>query len=210
MYMKKTLYIAAIISLVTCQFSISNAQGRFDASIFGGMNMCQIDGDGAGSYNHLGVRAGVGTSFSLAADINSPWRMVVELAYTHKGSYIEASDRTLMANYIEIPIMLSYNALDNHLRIAGGVAPGILANAKVTSPGDVIDQPSTDNFKRFDLLPLTASIRYRFGNHLGIEGRYQNSMLSITKENATGTYRIWRDNKGAFSRLLTIGLFYQF
>lgn len=208
--MKKTLFIAAIILLSSFHFSISHAQGRFDASIFGGMNMCQIDGDGAGSYNHLGLRAGVGTSFTMGSDFSSPWRMVIELAYTHKGSYIEASDRTLRANYIEIPVMLSFNALDNRLRIAAGVAPGVLVGAKVTSPGDVIDQPSTDNFKKMDLLPLTASVRYRIGNHIGIEGRYQNSMFSITKENATGTYRIWRDNKGAFSRLLSIGLFYQF
>lgn len=208
--MKKILFIAAIVSILNIQFSSLHAQGRFDASVFGGMNMCQIDGDGAGSYNHIGLHAGVGTSFTMGSDLGSPWRMVVEIAYTHKGSYIEASDRTLRANYIEIPIMLSFNAMDNRLRIAAGVAPGVLVGAKVTSPGDVIDQPSTDNFKSMDLLPLTFSARYRFGNHIGIEGRYQNSMLSITKENATGTYRIWRDNKGAFSRLLTIGLFYQF
>ena len=59
-------------------------------------------------------------------------------------------------------------------------------------------------------LPLTLMARSYLTNHLFVEVRYQNSMLSVTKENATGTFRIFRSNTGAFHRLVTFGLGWQF
>ena len=207
--MKKYLLFAALISIFNFQFSISNAQGRFDATVFAGLNMSQIDGDGAGSYNHPGLRAGMGTSFALGNKLHSPWRMVVELAFTNKGSHIEDFDRKLSASYIEIPVMMSYNLMEGRLRIAAGVAPAILVGSKVTNYGSE-DIPSQENFTTFDWLPLTASLRYRFADHLGVEVRYQNSFLSITKENGSGTYRLFKENKGCFSRLVSFGVNYTF
>ena len=204
--MKKTLL--TFVFFVICYSPFTIAQGRFDATVFAGLNMSQIDGDGAGSYNHLGLRAGVGTSFALG-DVRSPWRMVVELAYTNKGSHIEEYDRNLSASYIELPIMISYNFLDNRMRIAAGVAPAVLVGSKVTNYG-AEDIPSQENFTAFDWLPITVGLRYRFFDHLSIEARYQNSLLSITKENGSGTYRIFKDNKGCFSRLVSFVLTYTF
>ena len=207
--MKKYLLFATLISIFNFQFSISNAQNRFDATFFAGLNMSQIDGDGAGSYNHPGLRAGVGTSFALGSNQHSPWRMVVELAYTNKGSHIEDFDRKLSASYIEIPVMMSYNLMEGRLRLAAGVAPAILIGNSVTNYG-AEDIPSQENFTTFDWLPLTASLRYRFADHLGVEVRYQNSFLSITKENGSGTYRLFKENKGCFSRLVSFELTYTF
>lgn len=204
--MKKTLL--TFVLFVICYSPFTIAQGRFDATVFAGLNMSQIDGDGAGSYNHPGLRAGVGTSFALG-DVRSPWRMVVELAYTNKGSHIEEYDRNLSASYIELPIMISYNFLDNRMRIAAGVAPAVLVGSKVTNYG-AEDIPSQENFTAFDWLPITVGLRYRLFDHLGIEVRYQNSFLSITKENGSGTYRLIKDNKGAFSRLVSFALTYTF
>lgn len=207
--MKLKHYIIAIFAVTLLFPTIVQAQGRFDAYAMAGLNMGQIDGDGAGSYNHPGLRAGVGTSFAIDDDSDSPWRMVIELAFTQKGSFVKQYNRTLSAGYVEIPLMLSYNLMDNRLRLAAGVAPAILVQAKVENGGE-LDRPSTENFKRMDWLPVTCELRYRFTDHLGIDLRWQNSMLSVTKENSSGTYRIFRSNKGAFNRLVTFGLTYQF
>lgn len=206
--MKKTLIIIAtalLAQVVAC--NTLRAQGNFDAYVTAGLNMAQIDGDGAGKYNHGGVRAGVGTSFSLG--VGDAWRGVMELAYTQKGSYIGEYDRRLSADYVEVVAMVSYNCLDNRLRLAAGVAPGVLVRAKVTNSGSD-DQPSADNFSRVDRLPLTAAVRYSLGKHLALELRWQNSMLGVTKEAGSGTYRIFRSNKGVFHRLLTFGAAWQF
>ena len=199
--------LICLLFLVFAEMS-ATSQNRFDATVFAGLNMSQIDGDGAGSYNHPGLRAGVGTSFALG-DVQSPWRMVVELAFTNKGSHIEDYDRKLSASYIEIPVMISYNCFDNRLRVAAGVAPAVLVGSKVTNYG-AEGLPSQENFTAFDWLPLTLSLRFRVFDHLGLEVRYQNSFLSITKENGSGTYRLFKDNKGAFSRLVSFGLTYTF
>ena len=199
--------LICLLFLVFAEMS-ATSQNRFDATVFAGLNMSQIDGDGAGSYNHPGLRAGVGTSFALG-DVQSPWRMVVELAFTNKGSHIEDYDRKLSASYIEIPAMISYNCFDNRVRVAAGVAPAVLVGSKVTNYG-AEDLPSQENFTAFDWLPLTLSLRFRVFDHLGLEVRYQNSFLSITKENGSGTYRLFKDNKGAFSRLVSFALTYTF
>lgn len=179
---------------------------RFDARVFGGLNMCQVDGDDAGHYNHPGLRVGVGTSFPLGTD-DSPWRMAVELAYSQKGSYINSSDGKIALQYVEIPLMLTYNMAGNRLRLAAGVAPAVLVGAQVTFGGT--DSPSqAARYKRMDWLPLTLAASYRFTDHLAIEARYQNSLLSIY--DGPGPYRIWTSNHGAFNRLLSFGLAYQF
>ena len=204
---KNSQKLICLLFLVFAEMS-ATSQNRFDATVFAGLNMSQIDGDGAGSYNHPGLRAGVGTSFALG-DVQSPWRMVVELAFTNKGSHIEDYDRKLSASYIEIPVMISYNCFDNRLRVAAGVAPAVLVGSKVTNYG-AEDLPSQENFTAFDWLPLTLSLRFRVFDHLGVEVRYQNSFLSITRENGSGTYRLFKDNKGAFSRLVSFALTYTF
>lgn len=202
--MKRILTLILIALAVTAQ-----AQKRFDFSVMGGANMGQIDGDHADRYRHLGLRAGVGTSFALGSDTKSPWRMVVELAYTQKGSYVEATDARLSADYVEIPLMLSYTTHSQNLRLSAGVAPALLVRSKVTYHGGE-DPQGKDMFTAMDLLPVTVSARWLLGTHLGIEGRYQNSLLSVTREDVAGTYRLFRSNKGCFHNLLSIGLFLQF
>lgn len=205
--MKKILTILLVFSFHYLVSNTLQAQERFDASLMAGMNMCQIDGDVAGGFNHIGLRAGVGASFAIGN--NDGLRGIVELAYTQKGSFISDYNRRLSADYVEVAMMLGYDMLDSRLRIALGVAPGVLVRANVTNNGSY-DQASSDNFKPVDWLPAVFSIRYLLTNHIGIELRGQNSLLSVTKENATGTYRIFRSNTGAFNRLITIGLGYKF
>jgi len=184
---------------------------RFDASAFFGANFSQIDGDGDGSYGHLGLRGGVGTSFYLGDEASSPWRMVVELAFTQKGSNIDNNslDRVISLDYVELPVMMSYTLLDGSLWLAAGVAPAVLVGARVSDLG-VENTAQEANYKRFDWCPLTLAVRYLFSYSIAAEARFQTSMLSVVDEAASGTYRIFRDNKGAFNRSITFGLSYCF
>ncbi|MBR1550569.1 MAG: PorT family protein [Bacteroidales bacterium] len=207
--MKKILFIAAVLTVLHSPFSVLHSQGRFDAHVFAGLNMGQIDGDRSDGYSHPGLRAGVGTSFALGDDLASPWRMVVELAFTNKGSYNKSYNTTLSVNYIEVPILLSYNLLDNRLRLAAGVAPAVKIGSSFTDGGGSAIG-GEDDFVAVDWLPLTVSARYRFTDHLGIEGRLQYSATSVTNDNVSGTYFLFRSNKGCFHNLVNIGLTYTF
>ena len=205
--MKKNLWLSLILVLQLPFFSSVSAQGRFNTYLFAGLNMCQIDGDAASSYSHPGPRVGIGISFPVTKDLNSPWSMVVEVAYTNKGSHIAEYDRDLSITYIELGLMMAYHTLDDRLRLAIGLAPAISVSTSVTNSG-AVDLVSEDDFSDMDWLPLTASVCYRFTKHLSIEGRFQYSALSITKPNVSGTYFISRSNKGCFHNLIGIGLSY--
>ena len=177
-----------------------------------GANFSQVDGDEAGGYSHLGLRGGVGTSFYLGDKEGSPWRMVVELAFTQKGSNInsEVLERTIALNYVELPLMMSYTLLDGTLRLAAGVAPAVLVGARVVDGAGEENVAQENNYKRFDWCPLTLSARYLFSYSIAAEMRFQTSMLSVVDQAASGTSRLLRDNRGAFNRTLTIGLVYCF
>ena len=209
--MRKTAYILMIALLLTignagAQHRKGGHQKEFDFEMRGGVNMCQIDGDASGNYNKLGFHGAVGTSMPISDD--GSWRFVVELGLTQKGSRIDNSslDRHISLLYVEVPIMLAYDLLDgNKLRIGVGIAPAILAKAKVTTD-NAYDALQSDNYKRMDVLPICASIRYKFTEHIGADFRYYNSMLNTAIENGSGTYRIFRSNKGQFNRLIEAGL----
>lgn len=210
--MKKKLFISLIFFFQVSTFHLVQAQKSFDACLFGGVNFCQIDGDQAGSYSHLGLRGGIGTSFILSWDERTPWRMVVELAFTQKGSNIhrEGFRRTIALNYVELPVMMSYTLAGDRLRLAAGVAPAVQVGALVVDNGGERNTAQAELYKRFDWLPVTFTARYLFTDNLAIEARFQNSMLSVTNPTASGVYRIFRENKGTFNRLVSVGLSYTF
>lgn len=211
--MKVTRIIALIVVLLAVSSTAqaqhrkkSNNSRQFDFELRGGLNFCQIDGDGSGSYDKLGFHGGVNTSFPISD--NEHLRFVVELGVTQKGSHIltNAMDRTISLLYVEVPLMIAYDMLyKQQLRVGVGLAPAILAKANVTTDGSY-DQLQSENYKRFDAIPVCVSLRYRITDHIGADVRYYNSMLNTAKENGTGTYRIVRSNKGQFNRLLQAGL----
>lgn len=207
--MKKIIFALLFLNFQLSFFNLAQAQGRFDAHVFAGLNMSQIDGDRSDGYSHPGLRAGVGTSFCLGEELNSPWRMVVELAFSNKGSYVKNVDQSISLSYVEIPILMSYNTMENRLRIAAGIAPAYCVRIKVTTAG-AEESGWNYNISAFDWLPLTLSLRYRFTDHLGIEARYQYSALSITKNTGSGTYFLFRTNKGCFNNLVSFSLSYTF
>ena len=203
------LLLTALLSAVTD----SKAQRRgkshassFDYEIRGGINFSQIDGDGSGNYNKIGFHVGAGTSMPLSGDAR--WRLCVEVGLSQKGAHIvnDVFNRRISLLYVEVPLMLAYDFLDSrNLRVSAGLSPAILAAARVTDD-KALNNSHSNNYKLIDALPLTAGVRYRITDHIGVDLRYCNSMLNIAKENGSGTYRISRANKGQFNRLIQAGI----
>ena len=211
--MKKLLTLV-VLSLMLIEGGSAEAQRhkkssshRFDFSIHGGASLSQIDGDGSGHYDKAGFQFGVNTSFPIGESEN--WRFQIETGFVQKGSHVNNIDRYINLMYVEVPLMINYNTQEGKLRLGAGIAPAILVKSKVTT-NDVYDAPQSENYKRLDPLPVCLEARYLFGNHLGAGIRYYNSMLNVAKESGSGTYRIFRSNKGQFNRLLTVGVYLTF
>ena len=202
MIMKKIL-LTIVLALL---FGQAFAQ-RFDASIWGGVNACQIDGDNCGRYGHFGIHGGVNTSFPLGSNENSPIRMMVELGFTNKGAYEKEANREISLNYVEIPLILTYTM--GNIRLGAGVAPGVNVSSKAVYTTGELDLPTSENYRKMDVLPIVADLEYRH-NHFLFTIRYENSMLPVSKESGVGTYRVFRSNMGQFSRLVSAGIGYYF
>lgn len=206
--MKKTLILLALL----CGALGLQAQ-TFDFTLSGGITMGQIDGDNAGHYNHLGGYAGVASSFPLGGR-KSNLRMLVEIGLVQKGaevSNLQITDRSVSLSYVQVPLLLTYRfpVGDGGLRLGAGIAPAILFLAKVKDSG--VENPGQqDNFRRMDALPLCLDATFMFNEHVGLSARYYNSMVGITKESGTGTYRLFRSNKGVFNNMISFGLAYRF
>ena len=184
---------------------------QFDFTARAGINLGQIDGDSDGNYSHIGFNVGVNTSFPISHS-NPNLRMLVELGLTNKGSVVSAINRHISCTYFEVPILVTYsfgNIESQQLRVGAGIAPAFLGWASVTDWGNhnpLLEQ----NFRRMDRLPLCLDAQYRFNGHWGLDIRYTNSFLSIAKEAGSGTYRLFRSNKGIFNNILAASITYRF
>lgn len=201
----KRILLTFIASLI-----VATAAGqRFDGAIFVGMNLSQIDGDNSGHYTHFGMHGAVQTSFALGKDVASPWRMIVELGVTEKGANKASTNINTNLLYVEMPVMASYSFLDGKLRLAAGVAPAILAKARVKD-SKMDDPEAAKAYRRMDWLPLCAEVSYFFGGHWGVNFRFNASMVSIMDNPSKGTYRIFRANKGAFNNYISFNVGFRF
>lgn len=203
--MKRTLlfFIVALLSVN----AIYAQRAGFQA--WAGTNFAQIDGDGSGNYNHIGLHLAVNSTIAIGEDDDSPFGVLVEVGFTQKGSYVNHIDRSINISYVEVPVMLYCKLMDGKLRLGAGVAPGVLVNASVMDHGALNEQQSA-NFRRLDAFPVCLDLNYVIGDHLGFIARFQTSMMPISIESASGVYRIFRGNRGTFSRLLSAGLSYAF
>ena len=200
------------LTLIACMLlATAGAQElrRFDGAIVVGINLCQIDGDNSGKYTHFGMHGAVQTSFTLGRNLESPWRMIVELGVTEKGANKNGTAIKTNLLYVEMPIMASYSLFDSKLRIGAGIAPAILAKAKVTD-AKMEDPVASKGYRRMDWLPLCLDVSYFFLRGLGVNFRINASMLSIMDHPSKGTYRIFRSNKGAFNNFISFNLQYRF
>lgn len=196
-----------LIIILCCLLGATAYAQRFDATLWAGINACQIDGDASGHYNHFGPHAAINTTFSLSADADSPLRMLVEMGFTNKGAYESSAARKISLNYVELPLMLTYRL--GNSRVGAGVAPAILVSSHARYTSGEEDLLTSQNYRPMDRLPVMLDWTY-VRNHLAISVRFQNSLLPICKESGIGTYRIFRSNKGQFSKLLTLGIGYKF
>ena len=185
------------------------AQNRFDAALALGVNLGQIDGDNSGHYTHFGIHGGIQTSFALSPDPDGKLRMLLELGVTQKGANKANTSIHTDLLYVEIPILITYSLFSSRLRLGVGWAPAILARAKVTDAG-VRDPASEKAYRRMDWVPLCADITYFFNRHWAASARINASFLSIMDNPSHGTYRVFRNNKGAFNNYLSFNLIYRF
>ena len=195
---------ALLIFLLFVAF-ITSAQ-TFHASVIGGLNFCQIDGDRFAGYNKLGFNGGI----RIHTEKDEKWDIGFDLLYTTKGSKkrIIPDDPNpqifiIKAQYVELPLWARYKipSLSN-LRAIGGISIG-------SNVGGTVDDgygPKDANFKPLEVA-LNLGAEYKLAEALTLSLRHSNSMNRIG-EDYPGARR-WVNRVGLFNRIYMLSLAYE-
>ena len=158
----------------------------FYAGVAIGINASQIDGDNFSGFHKAGLNAGIISYIKLKPKLYGN----IELLYSAKGArdvkeYNSPQVGTVPViytaklNYVEIPLLLHYQAQD---RIHAGVG---LSYSRLFSAKEAIDEviPNSinrrePNFKQEDI-NLLLSIAYQLSGNLFARARYQYSLTTI-------------------------------
>jgi hypothetical protein len=164
-----------------------NGQDRiFYAGIAAGINASQIDGDHYSGFHNAGLNAGIISYVKLKPKLFGN----LELLYSQKGARnVEVANSPAVGsvpliyiaklNYIEIPLMLQYQAQER-IQAGGGISYSRLFNAKEEkdeiAPSGINNRPP--NFKQTDI-NLLVSVSYQLSGNIFARARYQYSLVTI-------------------------------
>lgn len=182
----KRLFFSLLILIIPF---LGNAQeGTFKASLIGGFNASQIDGDLLAGYNKFGLVAGGAVSVQIA----ERWRPSLEVLYTQKGSR-SSSDETLTygaftrfsLDYVEVPIMMNY--VDGGFMLNVGLSYSRLVQLREITVDEIDLIDLEGSYFNQNNASFLAGIGYFFGN-VGVEARYSYSPFSIVDHQNSPTF----------------------
>lgn len=194
--------------LIPFLFFALESQGQsFNAGLVGGLSGTQVDGDGLGGYNKLGIYAGA----FVNREINDRWSWQFEMAYSQKGSRRVVKPETLddgpwirlQMHYIDVPLLLIWDYRDN-IAFEAGVSGNLLLSYTYR---DLRNNLLNTNFSRFESALLLGG-RYQLKENLYVFARASYSMFSIDP-NANLLPFFALVQRGTYNNVITLGLRYQ-
>jgi hypothetical protein len=143
-----------------------------------GLNVSQIDGDGAGGYDKPGPNAG----FMVNARFSKKTTFDIGFIYTQKGSWKNQNPKIgdynffrMTLDYVEVPLLLNYK-LNERYFLTLGPSVGYLFNYKINYNG-------TNTSYLFHFNSLEYSVNFGLGRRMKgnwlVEVRSNNSILPV-------------------------------
>lgn len=172
-----------------------NVFGQVEIGIKGGLNVSTIKTkdiplNATIDFNHtIGFHLGLSAQF----DLSEKFHLNADLLFSSRGFEIENSKTTL--NYVEIPVLLSYNLLDK-LEFELGPNLGIKISEKSDMPG--ISYESLD-------IGLSTGLKFGLTDELFMSGRYYHGLTSIATLYASAS----DGESKSFNRTMQISLTYK-
>ncbi len=178
----------------------------FEGGFFAGFTASQIDGDTYSGYNKPGITAGAYISRDLQNQLN--WK--AELRYTQRGAYNKGNIQNpslykLTLHYIELPLILQYEAL-NKVILEIGLSPELYLFHREEDEYGVLRQEDYPEFHPMGIGGL-AGVNYKLTNHIIAGTRYCYSIIPIRDHASGQTYLL---NRGQYSNVISLNLFYHF
>ena len=168
-----------VFILVLSSFSLT-AQKRFINSLHLDFFGNQVDGDGYGGYNHVGLQGGIGTLYKFKESFGG---IGFEINYAQKGARVwprpqlgQSQEFIFNLNYIEVPIYYVFEKWG--LPFEFGPSISYLLDSKYEFNG-ISSQPN-GTYRKYELGGV-FSMNYRITEKLYFKFRVTNSLSPILK-----------------------------
>lgn len=183
-------------------------QARFDAGLFAGLNITQVDGDAAQGFNKAGLNAGA----FVRMNTNGPVSLTLGMGYSGKGSRRPANPDNNDYNtwgykfqYIDVPLVAEYR--NNNVLFQAGLFGALLLNGEqeFNSNFFAIENPE---MRKYDVGGIVG-VSYFINDNLFTQVRYQNSLIQIRPSPGSASQTTFYDG-GMQNIVLQFSIGYQF
>ncbi|WP_116127392.1 outer membrane beta-barrel protein [Lewinella sp. IMCC34183] len=168
--------------LLSFLLAVSLSAQTFRASILGGVNLSQVDGDDLLGFYQPGVNAGL----RVVALLGDRWRVGPELLYSQQGAHrnrnsINVSDfRDIRLNTVELPLMVYYK--DWRLAAEAGVSYQRLIGYTIT---DAAGNDITTSFPlKNDHAAANLGVTLFLTPRLGVNFRWSKQFTDLQQAEA--------------------------
>jgi Outer membrane protein beta-barrel domain len=172
----------------------------------------QVDGDSYSGYNKAGLQGGVFVRTSFTKVFGAQ----LEIHYTGKGARKPVSSEDpevykVSLHYIDVPVLASIG-IKQVAAVELGLVPGYLFAKSGEDSGGKLPDEYLVSYKNFDLATLVG-IRFNITEKLGVNFRYQYSLVSIRDGDSGAAYYAWpgklfSDGTGDYNNYLTLGIYW--
>ncbi|MBR4738875.1 MAG: outer membrane beta-barrel protein [Bacteroidales bacterium] len=223
--MKKTLLLAALLSIISFHYSLCQAQ-RIHAFATSGVTLSQVEGDELKGFRQLGYVGGVGALTAISD--NYRWGASVEVLFSQRGVYNDSWDPQnlynieLTLNYVDIPLLLHYQDPYGGMLFGAGLCYGRLVQQHFDTikfnPAYFIPDTTDRRFLPHDLCAV-ADMRFTVWRGLQLNLRWQYSLLPVKRDwdfyfyngdDGEGNARYRHKSNNCYNHSLSIRLIWQF
>lgn len=185
-------------------FTFSHAQ-FFKASLIGGGNFAQVDGDHIAGYNKLGLHAGIG----IEHDLTEQRSVGFEILYAQKGSKLVNDPKATLqpiyiikSSYIDFPLVYTQrlNTID-----AVSLHTGLSVNVHLSGTIDDGIRTSDAGFNPLEIGFMLGGT-YHVNDQLGFRVRHTYSVNKISGDLPANARRFIRT--GMYNRWFSVGVVY--
>lgn len=165
------------------------AQADFKLDIHAGLAGTQVQGDGLGGFDKLGVMGGLGVhtaafdKFDLGLELNIVEKGSVKRANPEAGDLEKYKMRLF---YVQVPIYARYNVNDKIGVLAGPSLAALISSREEDLNGEIQNNP---DFEPFELAAIIG-VHYRFTEKFKAEIRLDQSLSAIRKKGEGRTSRL--------------------
>ena len=196
---KRLLFLTIIFS--SCQLVSGQ---KFNAGVFSGLSISQVDGDHLSGFNKAGIKAGGFVSRKIGEKVH----LQFEIAFIQKGSRRPLSKDgvfyLMRLNYIEVPLLVSYKIGSKWSIEAGPAFATLVSTFEEDQLGEITNAPT---FNRNDYLACGGA-NYLISGHLLFNVRYSYSVASIRNSSDNKFY--FYSSGRQYNKVLAFSLAYQF